>query len=40
MSYDFNGAWDVKTGHNSPLVPRGDEKGEFMFWNLVRNTPS
>ncbi|GAB1598637.1 acidic mammalian chitinase-like isoform X1, partial [Argonauta hians] len=34
MSYDFNGAWDKKTGHNSPLVRRGDETGEFIYWNL------
>lgn len=34
MSYDFHGAWDVKTGHNSPLVSRPDEIGELLFWNL------
>jgi len=27
MTYDFNGAWDIQTGVNSPLYPRADETG-------------
>uniref|UniRef100_A0A0L8IBQ1 GH18 domain-containing protein n=2 Tax=Octopus bimaculoides TaxID=37653 RepID=A0A0L8IBQ1_OCTBM len=34
MTYDFHGAWEKNTGHNSPLVRRGDETGEYIFWNL------
>lgn len=34
MAYDFHGAWDIQTGHNSPLVSRGNESGELVYWNL------
>ncbi|CAI9718397.1 flavin-containing monooxygenase 5-like isoform X1 [Octopus vulgaris] len=34
MTYDFHGAWEHMTGHNSPLVRRGDETGEYLYWNL------
>ena len=35
MSYDLNGAWNKSTGHNSPLFPRSDEKGEERYLNIV-----
>ena len=36
MSYDFNGASNKYTGHNSPLYPRADEKEEKSQLNIVR----
>lgn len=32
MTYDFNGAWDTVTGHNSPLYSRPTEKGTDREW--------
>ena len=34
MCYDYHGKWDKKTGHNAPLKPRPDEKGNDVFFNL------
>ena len=34
MTYDFHGAWDQKTGHNSPLYQRPDETGEQVKLNV------
>lgn len=35
MTYDFNGAWDDVTGHNSPLYPR--ENDHNPLYNVVSN---
>jgi len=32
MTYDFNGAWDTVTGHNSPLYARASERGTDREW--------
>ncbi|PVD37544.1 hypothetical protein C0Q70_00138 [Pomacea canaliculata] len=34
MSYDLHGAWETKTGLNSPLYPRSDETGDDRYLNL------
>ena len=41
MTYDFNGAWDTVTGHNSPLYARASEMGTDREWlNLVSSFPT
>ena len=35
MTYDFHGKWESRTGHNSPLYPRGDEQGSARHLNMV-----
>ncbi len=35
MSYDLNGSWSARTGHNSPLYPRSDEVGWDRRLNIV-----
>ena len=37
MSYDLNGAWSNKTGHNSPLYHRQDEDEEESRLNMVNH---
>ncbi|VDK55452.1 unnamed protein product [Anisakis simplex] len=37
MSYDFHGAWDTKTGFNSPLHSRSDESADEQTWNTVEH---
>lgn len=35
MTYDFHGgSWEKSTGHNSPLFPRADEKGDQRRLNI------
>uniref|UniRef100_UPI0037E712F0 acidic mammalian chitinase-like n=1 Tax=Semicossyphus pulcher TaxID=241346 RepID=UPI0037E712F0 len=34
MSYDFHGAWDSFTGHNSPLYSSSVDQGENIFYNV------
>lgn len=34
MSYDYHGAWDGKTGHNSPLYGRKNEPEKDRLWNI------
>ena len=35
MSYDLNGGWNPKTGHNAPLFPRPGENAEDSELNIV-----
>ncbi|CAJ1084730.1 acidic mammalian chitinase-like [Xyrichtys novacula] len=34
MTYDFHGAWDTTTGHNSPLYGSSTDKGASIFFNV------
>jgi len=34
MAYDFNGAWDKNTGHNSPLYPSPEEDAYYRIRNM------
>ena len=34
MCYDYHGKWDRKTGHNAPLGPRPDERGQDVYLNV------
>ncbi|CAL4096915.1 unnamed protein product [Meganyctiphanes norvegica] len=34
MTYDFHGAWEKQTGHNTPLSVRPAETGEWRLFNL------
>ena len=34
MCYDYHGKWDRKTGHNAPLYPRPNEKGQDVLLNV------
>ena len=36
MTYDFNGAWQNFTGHNSPLYRGSEDKGDLIYFNTVR----
>ena len=35
MSYDFNGAWDTVTGHNSPLYAGSGDNDYYKIRNIV-----
>lgn len=34
MTYDYHGAWDEVTGHNSPLYGRAGEPEKQKYWNI------
>ncbi|XP_038676383.1 acidic mammalian chitinase-like [Scyliorhinus canicula] len=34
MAYDFHGAWDNVTGHNSPLYHGSEDRGKFFYFNV------
>ncbi|XP_036388634.1 acidic mammalian chitinase-like [Megalops cyprinoides] len=34
MTYDFHGAWDSLTGHNSPLYGSSFDDGEHIYFNI------
>nr|XP_006628611.1 PREDICTED: acidic mammalian chitinase-like [Lepisosteus oculatus] len=34
MTYDFHGAWDPLTGHNSPLYRGSTDKGDLIYFNI------
>ncbi|XP_071383444.1 acidic mammalian chitinase-like [Centroberyx affinis] len=34
MTYDFHGAWDPFTGHNSPLYRSSSDMGEHIYFNV------
>ncbi|XP_056256554.1 chitinase-3-like protein 1 [Seriola aureovittata] len=33
MTYDFHGAWERSTGHNSPLYRGSQDKGDLIYFN-------
>lgn len=35
MTYDFHGAWDPFTGHNSPLYRSSADEGDNIYYNVV-----
>lgn len=35
MTYDFHGAWDPATGHNSPLYRGSQDSGDLIYFNTV-----
>lgn len=35
MTYDFHGAWDRVTGHNSPLYRGSHDSGDLIYFNTV-----
>lgn len=35
MTYDFHGAWDRFTGHNSPLYRGSHDSGDLIYFNTV-----
>lgn len=35
MTYDFHGAWDSHTGHNSPLYRSSIDQGDNIYYNVV-----
>ncbi|XP_066559336.1 acidic mammalian chitinase [Amia ocellicauda] len=34
MTYDFHGAWDSFTGHNSPLYRGSTDQGDLIYFNI------
>ena len=38
MTYDFHGAWENVTGHNSPLYSHPSETGDSKYLNVVSET--
>ncbi|XP_029013331.2 probable chitinase 10 [Betta splendens] len=34
MTYDFHGAWDSHTGHNSPLFRSPEDQGDHVYFNV------
>ncbi|XP_066559344.1 acidic mammalian chitinase [Amia ocellicauda] len=34
MTYDFHGAWESFTGHNSPLYRGSKDKGDLIYFNI------
>ncbi|XP_035243184.1 acidic mammalian chitinase-like [Anguilla anguilla] len=34
MTYDFHGAWEQVTGHNSPLYVGAHDQGDFKYFNI------
>lgn len=35
MTYDFHGAWEHFTGHNSPLYRGSHDSGDLIYFNTV-----
>lgn len=38
MTYDFHGAWERATGHNSPLYRGSHDSGDLIYFNTVRDS--
>lgn len=38
MTYDFHGAWDPMTAHNSPLYQGAADQGDNIYFNIVSET--